>query len=144
MQVDRQWYCPVIEKLGNMIEPATALSNGDISQEDFYRIIKTCKAYALKVKEIRADGTQKLVCPARGGAPTVMRPLVNNPKGHGKALTPIPDRMVPKPAKRGCICTNKSSLTIPVEAGAKYAGVQGLPWKSKEWREVYQPPAFYD
>ena len=30
--------------------------------------------------------------------------------------------------------------TFPVEVGAKRAQTQGLAWKSKEWREVYQPP----
>lgn len=140
VQVDGQWYCPVLEKLGGLVDPATALSNGEISQEDFDRIIKARKAYALKLKEKGKDGSHKMVCPARGGAPTVSCPLVNNPKGHGKALLGIPKSLVPKPQERGCICTNKSSLTIPVEAGAKYASVQGLPWKSPEWEAVYQPP----
>jgi hypothetical protein len=65
---------------------------------------------------------------------------VNNPKSRDKRLLGIPKVLIPKPAERGCICTNKSGLTIPVEAGAQYAGVQGLPWKSPEWEVVYQPP----
>lgn len=140
LQVDGQWYCPVLEKLGGLVDPHKALAAGEIDEAQFEQIIEARTVYALKVKENGADGTQKLVCPARGGAPTVSCPLVNNPKGHGKALTPIPARMVPKPAERGCICTNKASVTFPVEVGAKTAQAQGLPWKSKEWREVYQPP----
>lgn len=64
-----------------------------------------------------------------------MCPLVNNPKSRGKGLLGIPKVLMTKPAERGCICTNKSSLIIPVDAG-----VQGLPWKSPEWEAVYQPP----
>lgn len=50
-------------------------------------------------------------------------------------LTKIPQRDVPDTPDR--VCTN-STITIPVEAGAKYA--QPLQWGTTEWHDAYTYP----
>lgn len=139
VQIDGSWYCPVVEMLPGFVNPQAALRSGEIDEERFDEIIEQRQVLALRVKETREDGSQKFQCPARGTSPTAVCPLVRNKKADGKALFPIPKKMVPKKIDQGKVCTNKDSIIVPIERGAKFAQ-QGPAWGTAEWKKAYQPP----
>lgn len=74
------------------------------------------------------------MCPARGPGATVLCPLVETCSPKPDELTPIINP--PAPKKQGIACTNKSSITIPITAGAKHAQI--FQFGSDEWRVIYK------
>lgn len=137
VQVGGAWHCPAM--------PTHLLAAGDdhragiIDDDQFAERIEARTAFALRVKERLPGGGAKYMCPARGSGATVSCPLVKGSGKVGSQRVKIFRSQVPEAADRGRCCTNSSSVTIPVEAGAKF-GQQGPAWRTKAWRAAYQPP----
>lgn len=137
VQVGGAWHCPAM--------PTHLLAAGDdhragiIDDDQFAERIEARTAFALRVKERLPGGGAKYMCPARGSGATVSCPLVKGSGKIGRQRVKIFDSQVPEAADRGRCCTNSSSVTIPVEAGAKF-GQQGPAWRTEAWRSAYQPP----
>jgi hypothetical protein len=137
VQVGGAWHCPAM--------PTHLLAAGDdhragiIDDDQFAERIEARTAFALRVKERLPGGGAKYMCPARGSGATVSCPLVKGSGKVGSQRVKIFRSQVPAAGERGRCCTNSSSVTIPVEAGAKF-GQQGPAWRTKAWRAAYQPP----
>lgn len=137
VQVGGSWHCPAM--------PDHLLAAGDdhraglIGDVEFAERIAARTAFALRVKENLPGGGAKYMCPARGPGATVSCPLVKGEKNIGSRAVKIFRTQVPAPDDRGRCCTNSSSVTIPVDAGAKHAQ-QGPAWRTEAWKKAYQPP----
>ena len=107
--------------------------NHEIDFETYEKLLEQRTVYELRPKEQPEPGKPiVLCCPASGPCPTVIcdgKPTSLDIRHVGKTRIPVmpdhPDR----------ICTNRSSVTFPFEAGAKYR--QELPYKSALQQSVY-------
>ena len=135
IQDEGSWYCPA------MPEPLVNATidhriNNTIDEDTWQQRINRRRIYALRAKEKPdTDGHVPLMCPAAGASATVSCPLkklIGCPSDKGpKALFPVTNP--PKHPDR--ICTNKTSVSFPPNAGAKYA--QTLPFGTPEWQTLY-------
>ncbi|MGF3053765.1 hypothetical protein ACQUSY_07360 [Microbacterium sp. YY-03] len=151
IQVDGSWYCPVMP---TQLVNATQVTRGaeDATELSTPRRERVARAreialqrrrdaearapYLLRAKE-RMDerGTTPMMCPAVGPSATATcaastRRISDIPAGK-VALTVItnPPKELPR------VCSNKSSIAIPLEAGAKHA--QHYQYRSEEWQAHY-------
>ncbi len=130
IQVEGAWYCPQMPQV--LIDATIDYRvNKSIDEETWHSRIEQRCAYLLRPKE-RADkdGYLPMCCPAVGPNATAICPLkktVGNASGRVRIqVTPShPDK----------ICTNKSSVSFPPTAGAKYSQV--LQYGSPEWQAMY-------
>jgi len=132
IQVEGAWYCPSMP-LG-LINATVEFRAGDIDHTTWRKRIVKRRDYMLRPKE-KADekGRVPWMCPARGPGATALCPLVDGCSSNADELTPILNP--PSEERRGKICTNKTSVTIPITAGAKHA--QAMQFGSKEWQIAY-------
>lgn len=135
--VDGDWYCPAMPKA--LVEATTDLRDQTIDKDTWTARIDRRGRYLLRPKEApHRDGSQRWVCPAVGPGATCdcpLRPLLRAmPAG---ARTRILSRDLP--LHPGRLCTNRRSVTIPIEAGAKYAQ-QGPQWGTDAWHAAYTVP----
>ncbi|WP_414123482.1 hypothetical protein [Corynebacterium nuruki] len=137
VQVGGSWYCPAMPH--HLVNAGDDHRAGLIDDAELDERIVARTAFALRVKERTRDGGAKYMCPARGSGATVSCPLVKGARNVAGRTVKIFDSQVPAPDKRGRCCTNASSVTIPVTAGAKFAQ-QGPAWGTPEWKSAYQPP----
>jgi hypothetical protein len=130
IQVEGAWYCPQMPQV--LIDATIDYRvNKSIDEETWHSRIEQRCAYLLRPKE-RADkdGYLPMCCPALGPSATAICPLkktLTNASGRVRIqVTPShPDK----------ICTNKSSVSFPPTAGAKYSQV--LRYGSPEWHAMY-------
>ena len=130
IQVEGAWYCPSMPQV--LIETTIDLRVEKLIDKATYaRRIEQRRRYLLRPKE-RADqdGYIPMVCPAAGGSATVYCPL-KKPVGNVSGRTRIPLT----PSHPDKICTNRSSVSFPPTAGAKYG--QSLHFGSPEWHAMY-------
>jgi len=102
------------------------------------KAVQRRERYHLREREApRSNGSQAFKCPALNPGATVRCPLRKDQSSWAdQGLTAIKEQDLP--AEPGPVCTNKASVTIPVEAGAKYA--QAVPFQSARWQDVYHTP----
>jgi hypothetical protein len=132
IQVEGAWYCPSMP-LG-LVNATKEFRDGTIDHKTWRLRIVERRAYMFRAKEKPdSKGRVPWMCPARGPGATVLCPLVETCSPNPDELTPILNP--PPPARQGKACTNKSSVTIPITAGAKHA--QAMQYASPEWQTVY-------
>lgn len=151
IQVEGSWHCPAMPKslikafkVTRDAEDATDLSTprrervaraGEIALQR-RRDAEARAPYLLRAKEhMDKRGTTPMMCPAAGPSATALcdapsRRVSAIPAGK-VALTVInnPPKELPR------VCANKTSIAIPLEAGAKHA--QHYQYRSKEWQAHY-------
>lgn len=135
MQVEGAWYCPSMP--ADLVSATVDLRAGTIDNRTWRERIRQRRQYLLRAKEKPdAKGRVPMMCPARGPGATALCPLVD--VGCGTAATDVltPITNPPDEAHQGLICTNKTSVTIPVKAGAKHS--QTLQYGSDDWELVYK------
>lgn len=134
LQVEGAWSCPSMPDA--LIEATTAHREGLIDDATYYRRIEQRRQYLLRPKERpNPDGAVPMMCPASGPNRTVACPLKRSSmvaSATGRtALTVIQN----PPSEPDRICTNKTSVTIPLAAGAKYS--QSIQYGSLRWHQIY-------
>ncbi|MDO3214982.1 hypothetical protein [Mycobacteroides abscessus] len=135
VQVEGTWYCPSMPKA--LVNASIEYGKGKISDEVYQTQIDSRRAYQLQQKT-KADhnGVVQMRCPAAGPSATVNCPLKPNTTDLGtpKLRTQIFDP--PKYPDR--ICANKESTAFGPETGLKHG--QAVPYRSKEWHQLYHTP----
>ena len=106
-----------------------------IDDETYAKRIEERRVFALRPKEAPGPTGRKFMCPAAGPAATVACP--RKPQ-HPKAKPSKTILRMQLPATQDAVCTNKSSVTIPHEAGEKYR--QDIPYATIQWRNAYHGP----
>ena len=159
-QVDGSWFCPALPD--SLVGFTAGRDNKALLDDpEAQRMLEERDKYRLRIKEVTQDGSVKFMCPARGPGATVtcpiasgqmpdkpvlgmkrrgprLRPKTATPPATGKKssrLTLVPEQL-PKGSACGKVCSNKSSLTIPLHVASKQAH-QGPSWATKAWGEVY-------
>jgi hypothetical protein len=110
-----------------------------IDKATWQKRIAQRRVYAIRPKERPdADGHAPMVCPAAGPNPTVLCPLKTFAITR-RSPASVPSTIVQNPPEHpGKICTNKTSVSFPPSAGAKYR--QELQYGSDEWQAAYSTP----
>jgi len=133
IQVEGALYCPSMP--ADLIDATVQMRAGVIDKKTWRLRIIERRQYMLRPKsKPDAKGSVAMMCPARGPGATVNCPLVTN--GCGKvddSRTPI--FQPPAGKDLDSICTNATSVTVPIEAGAKLA--QEIQYGSLEWESIY-------
>jgi hypothetical protein len=138
IMVEGGFYCPSMPE--NLAEATVNYRAKTINQQEYRQLIERRRLYKLRPKEKPdAQGRVPMMCPARGPGATVdcpiaracggnlpkptddLVPIYNPPTGEKKDLLPI--------------CGNKSSVSFPIEAGAKL--FQTGHFGSEEWQDIY-------
>jgi hypothetical protein len=133
IQVEGAWYCPSMPE--GLINATVDYRANTIDHKTWRLRIVQRRQYMFRPKEKPdAKGRVPWVCPARGTGATVICPLVESCAPDPDSLTPIFNP--PAPERQGKACTNKSSISIPITAGAKHS--QAMQFGSDEWRMIYQ------
>ncbi|MCU1447473.1 hypothetical protein [Cryobacterium sp.] len=133
IQVEGALYCPSMPE--RLITATIDERAGRIDKKHWRQLIVERRQYMLRPKsKPDAKGSIAMMCPARGPGATANCPLVNGGCGPSDdARTPIFDP--PEENKRDKVCTNATSVTVPIEAGAKLA--QDIQYGSDEWSTMY-------
>jgi hypothetical protein len=133
IQVEGALYCPSMPE--NLITATVDLRADRIDKKTWRLRIIERRKYMLRPKsKPDANGSVAMMCPARGPGATASCPLVDNGCGQSDdAKTRI--YVPPVPEKQDKICTNATSVTVPIEAGAKLA--QEVQYGSTEWQSIY-------
>lgn len=77
MLVDGKYHCPLVRYLDHGVNPRGGLEAGEISDEQFERVVKQRQLLELRPKgEIDNNGRQKMMCPAKGSGAHVVCPFV--------------------------------------------------------------------
>lgn len=130
IQVEGAWYCPAMPSA--LVEAAKDYwVHKSLDEATYLARIDQRRAFVLHPKERPdEDGYVPMRCPAAGPSATVLCPL-KAPVGRSSGRT----RVMITPSHPDRICTNKSSVSFPPTAGAKYA--QTLHYGSSEWHAMY-------
>ena len=128
--VEGEWYCPAMPT--PLIEATRDFrAKQPIDEATYNRRIEQRKRYLVRPKERPdSDGYVPMRCPSVGRSATLSCPL-RNPVGNVAGRTQV----LVVPAHPEEICTNKSSVSFPPTAGAKYR--QDLHYGSPEWHAMY-------
>lgn len=130
-QIEGSWYCPSMPE--PLVNATIDWRNKTIDLATFQARIKQRRAYKLKAKELpAANGSQPLMCPAVGPGATAACPLKPDSQIGPNVATRV--RIRP-PDKPDAICTNATSVSFPITAGAKYG--QHFDFMSQEWKDWY-------
>jgi hypothetical protein len=133
IQVEGSWYCPSMPT--GLVNATKLYRAGTITHTTWRKRITQRRKYMFRPKEKPdAEGRVPWMCPARGPGATALCPLVETCSSTPDQLTPV--AKPPAPNKQGKACTNKTSITIPITAGAKHA--QAMQHESDEWRVIYK------
>jgi hypothetical protein len=148
--IEGDWYCPSMPQnlIDSTVTYRAVLSDSSTTRDEraaayarYRKDIEQRRLYRLREKE-KADskGRTPLMCPAIGPNATVRCPLQDNPLNDPrnlahKTLKPIAKSNLRRNEKRGKICTNKSSVSFPIEAGAKFK--QHVQFGTVEHRDTY-------
>jgi hypothetical protein len=90
--------------------------------------------WELPLKETKPEhGVEVYACPATGPRRSLECPLKPNQPALAPGVVPLP--VLEPPRAPGPICTNKSSVTVSTDVGAKYR--QHYRYGSPEWDEVH-------
>lgn len=138
LQIEGNWYCPMIPKPlidATADRRAKKTDPRHIDKATYDRRIAERRQYRARLKEQPdSEGYERLQCPAAGPSPLVrceLKPRSISRKTQGK-LRIMPNesfRSLPPP------CCTQQSITIPPDAGAKFA--QELAYGSPEWKATY-------
>ncbi|WP_276969243.1 hypothetical protein [Ferrimicrobium acidiphilum] len=130
IQVEGAWYCPSMPQV--LIEATIDFRvKKSIDKTTYAQRIEQRQRYLLRPKEkADQDGYTPMVCPAAGRSATVYCPL-KTPVGKVAGRS----RITIAPSHPDRICTNRSSVSFPPTAGAKYG--QSLHSGSSEWHAMY-------
>ncbi|MCH1865295.1 hypothetical protein [Nocardioides sp. CFH 31398] len=128
--VDGGRYCPSMP--APLVTATADFREGRISEEVYAKRIAQRVAHRFRAK----DGVAH-VCPAQGSSPTASCSLRPRPD----PLTSAENRttltlIVDPPEDPPPCCTNRSSVSLPIEYDAKF--FQALPYASEEWRRTYR------
>src|SRR5665213_635797 len=133
IQVDGLFYCPAMPE--SLIKATLDFRNGVIDEATHAARIEERRNYQMRPKaRPDADGHVRMVCPAASPAPRVrcsLKPKSEGGDGQARTRIQVTDVLALHQPK---VCTQQS-ITVPPEAGAKYA--QELPHESPEWRAMY-------
>ena len=141
--IDGQWCCPGMPEPLQELLPLTRKDMATIPDEQrpsaeilLAKQLDNRTHYLLKQKEApRPNGSVVMRCPALGPGASVECPLRPvQPRTRKGVRTQVLNPPSPRPK----VCT-QTSITIPVEVGAKYAQ-QGPPYLSAAWRDIYVHP----
>jgi hypothetical protein len=135
-QVDGTWYCPAMPE--SLINATLDLRKGLIDEATHAARIEERRNYQMRPKgQPDADGHIRMMCPAASPNPRVrcaLKPKSEVGDGEVRTRIPVTDLLALHQPK---VCTQQS-ITLPPEAGAKYA--QELPHASREWQAMYATP----
>lgn len=138
VMVEGKFYCPAMR---HALVNATVEYKKDPTDMDAYlKLLEARQAFELRAKE-SADtrGSQRMMCPAAGESPTVTCALREKLHGTGAAKSKgLPRLRPPEDMFHGKICTNKESVTFPIEAGAKLRQ-HGPAYGTQHWKAIYSP-----
>lgn len=133
LQIEGAWYCPAIPKV--LIEATMDYRKGAIDEPTYRaRLVERWKYQVHSKASPDAEGHVRLRCPASNPAPVArcdVKPASVRPSTQGRLRIPVTAAVADHPPK---ICTQQS-LTVPPEAGAKFA--QPLLYGSEEWQAAY-------
>lgn len=131
--VDGNWYCPGMPE--QLVNATKDFRDKKIDDETHRARLEERWKYAIVPKAgPDGGGHVRLRCPASNPAPVArceLKPRSVRPSTLGRLRVPVTDALRPHPP---AICV-KESITVPPEAGAKYA--QPLFHESEKWRAVY-------
>lgn len=135
IQVEGWWYSPSMPQV--LIDASIDYRvRKTIDKATWHKRIAQRRVYAIRPKERPdADGHTPMMCPAAGPNPTVLCPLKTFAISR-RSPASVPSTIVQTPPEHpGKICTNKTSVSFPPSAGAKYR--QEFQYGSEEWRAAY-------
>jgi len=139
IQVEGSYYSP---SMPQSLRDATIHYRTDksIDKKTWRERINARTAYLFRPKEKpNTDGSVPMMCPAVGPGATLDCPIKNLLLTRKTPSSRVPMRMPvfehPAPEDQGKACTNKSSVTVPMNYGAKYH--QSIQFGTKAWRKVY-------
>lgn len=142
IMVEGGFYCHNMPD--DLVNATVRYRAGEITLEEYRAQIERRRLYKYRAKEKPdAKGRVPMMCPARGPGATAFCPIANACGGVTPSNDPD-DELVPiygdapVDEETGAIlpaCANKSSLTFPVEAGAK--NFQSEHYGSQEWQDVF-------
>jgi hypothetical protein len=134
LQIEGAWYCPAIPKV--LIEATIDYRKGAIDEPTYRARLEERWKY-LVASKARPDpeGHGRLRCPASNPAPVAhcdLKPASVRPSTQGRLRIPVVAAVADHPPT---ICSQQS-ITVPPEAGAKFA--QPLLYGSDEWQAAYR------
>ena len=130
VQVEGAWYCPAMPQ-ASLDATVDFRVKKSIDEATWKQRIGQRRSYLLRLKESPdTDGHVPMRCPASGPSATVVCPLKNS-TGDSSGCTRIPV----KPSHLDRIFKNRSSVSFPPSAGAKYA--QDFHYGGAEWQAMY-------
>lgn len=140
--VEGTWYCPSMPD--TLVNATLDYRNNDIDEETWRKRLATRRDFAFRAKEKPdKNGAIAFMCPSYGRGATLDCELKNTsingqpPHNTVRAIgLGMPLLNPPKEEDRGKACTNRSSITVPIEVGAKY--YQPLHYESDEWNDIYR------
>ncbi|SIE70627.1 hypothetical protein [Mycobacteroides abscessus] len=135
IQVEGTWYCPAMPKA--LVQASIEHTHGGISDEVYRAQIDARRNYQLQQKT-KADhnGVVQMRCPAAGPSATVDCPL--KPRKTSLGIPKLRTQIFEPPDHPDRICTNKESTAFGPETGLKHG--QAVPYRSKEWHQLYHTP----
>jgi len=142
--VEGRWYCPSMPKVlvdatityrATRKDPTLDAEMRATARALYYTRIEARLKYELRRKEssIEPGESTPMMCPAMGAGATVDCPL--RARLSKKPLISIAKKDLSPEELRGAICTNKSSVHFPFEAGAKW--IQSIPFASESHARTY-------
>jgi hypothetical protein len=138
IQVEGVWYCPSMPKA--LVTASIDHRNGKVSDEMYRDLIDARRDYQLRQKS-KADhnGVVQMRCPAAGPSATVDCPLKPRQSGPvGLGVPKLRAQIFSPPTHPDRICVNKESTAFGPETGLKHG--QAIPYRSKEWHQLYHTP----
>lgn len=141
IMVEGGFYCPNMPD--DLAEATARYRRKEITLAEYQKQIQRRLAYKFRAKEKPDEkGRVPMVCPARGSGATAFCPVANACGGVKPSSKPD-DELVPifgdtPTDDKGAIlpvCANKSSVSFPIEAGAK--NFQTEHFGSPEWSDKY-------
>jgi hypothetical protein len=142
VMVEGGFYCPKMPE--DLVQATARLRAKEITLVEYRQLIERRVKYKLRAKEKPdAKGRVPMMCPARGPGATAECPIAQACGGGVVPKNADDDTLIPiygeAPVdKHGAvlpICGNKTSVSFPIEAGAK--NFQSGHYGSQEWQDIY-------
>lgn len=142
IMVEGGFYCPSMPE--DLVNATVRYRANEITLAEYRQLIERRMAYKLRPKEKPDEkGRVPMMCPARGPGATAECPIARACGGAKEVSSPDDDSLVPifgdgavdKDGALLPICANKSSVSFPIEAGAK--NFQTGHYGSQEWQDIY-------
>lgn len=137
--VDGHWYCPAMPK--KLMDATADCRKGKITAERYREAIETRNKYLMCELAANNGVSRKMVCPGRKDGKTVNCPLVQAAErrdAQKKRLPHVIEAQIDTrfDGEHHKCCTNKASISIPLEVGAKFVQTSH-PYKTPAWQRDY-------